>query len=190
MVFLLHFKLLNKMNIICILWLFFIGITAYLENNSNIYIHNAIKLIFLLEYGSLFISGIFFYKLRERHFKILSLSFLILIFSSIISFYLYQPYIHYIIVYYILFFMFALGKCNFLKSKILIFIGTISYSLYLIHQLLGYVIIDRLESHNLNNSATIILIPLFICITISFIMWKYIEIPGNKFIRSFFSSRF
>lgn len=55
--------------------------------------------------------------------------------------------------------------------------GTISYSLYLIHQNIGYIVIDIMENHNLINEIYII-IPLGISIILAKLITNHIEKPA------------
>lgn len=65
-----------------------------------------------------------------------------------------------------------------INNKYLLFIGTISYPLYLIHQNIGYVIINELRSIGVSSLAAIFLTSL-ISVFLSYII--HIRIEKNKF---------
>lgn len=69
----------------------------------------------------------------------------------------------------------------------LVFIGTISYPLYLLHQYIGYVIIRHLTSSGINAN---ICIPVTICMMIppAWILTRYVERPAIRLIRSHYTA--
>ena len=69
-----------------------------------------------------------------------------------------------------------------LKSRVMIFLGGISYPLYLTHQYAGYVLIHKLEAVGLNaNIAIILTIP--VAITVATLLSVAVERPALRFIR-------
>lgn len=84
------------------------------------------------------------------------------------------------------------GKLGFLKHRSIVFIGTLSYSLYLVHQNLGYVLIRALE--NLGwTSAWTLLIPISTMILlaagITFGIEKPAQLAAHRMITRFQSLR-
>jgi len=88
-----------------------------------------------------------------------------------------------ILFYFFLFVLFTLDKLKFIVNKPLIFLGKISYPLYLIHNYLGSkIIIPTLvysKRFNFNISVAII-ITIVIVIIIATLITNLIEIPANK----------
>ena len=79
--------------------------------------------------------------------------------------------------YFYIFILFLNNKLTFLNNKILIFLGSISYSFYLIHQEVGYILINKL--YILMNSVILsIIFALSITIIIAYLMYQYIEKPS------------
>jgi peptidoglycan/LPS O-acetylase OafA/YrhL len=181
MYFLFITQLTKRIEIISIIWLSVIIGSQFLEENSGMQIHWAIKLLFLLTYGNLFIAGIMFYKIMHGA---RSIHYVILLFSLSTEYYLHGEIALLVAAYFSLFLLFAQGNLKILSVKPLIFLGTISYSLYLIHQNIGYVIIQNLEANGLLNSVSIILVPLTISIAIASLIQIYIEKPSLTFVRS------
>jgi len=140
-----------------------------------------IQLFLLLQYNHLFGAGIIFYLLRRDgnrpiYFIILALCLTAqwaqgaYISSTIIS------------CFFILFLLFTYQKLKFIATKPLIWLGSISYSLYLIHQNIGYVIIREIE-HNGYSSDIAIAIALAISLLISHTIMTKIERPCQTWIK-------
>ena len=69
----------------------------------------------------------------------------------------------------------------------LVFLGSISYSLYLIHQNIGYVIINKFYSQGLNPYVGIVC-AIFISLIIASLMARLIEVPAMRYIRNKYKS--
>ena len=180
MYFLFITKQIKRIDFISAVWLFIIIISRFLEENHIIQIHWAIKLLLLLDYGNLFIAGIMFYKIMHKG---SFFNYMMLLISLVSEYYLYGKLVLLIAIYLFLFFLFAKGYLKILSFKPLIYLGTISYSLYLIHQNIGYVIIRELQSHDMTNPVSIIVVPLVVSATLAALMQKYIEKPSLTLIR-------
>lgn len=167
-------RFLSKIEIICLIWL----ICSYLLIYSNI--SSTLSVLLNVKYSFLFIAGINFYKLftkseeKERwinHFVII---------SSLLFCFLTNPVMvtFFCICFYIIFYLFIYNKLSFLgEIKAFLFLGTISYPLYLIHQFFGYVIINKLVSFGMSNYLLLLIIPIGLSCFIAFIITKYIEKP-------------
>lgn len=81
-----------------------------------------------------------------------------------------------------LFYLFVYGKLKFLKnSKVLIFLGTISYPLYLIHENIGLIIINYFDTNfDLRNLS--IVIAIIISVGIAHVVTFYLEPPLKNII--------
>lgn len=175
-------KQIKRINIVVIIWLSVMIGFKYMEVNNIIQIHWAVKLLFLLDYGNLFIAGILFYKIMHKGgFS----NYLLLMFTLAAEYYLHGKLALLIVTgYFVVFLLFSKGFLRILSVKPLIYLGTISYSLYLIHQNIGYVIIRILDSNNMMNSISIIVVPLGVSVVIASLMQTYIEKPSLNIIRS------
>lgn len=174
-------KLLSRINLIALGWLIIIIASKYLEKNNVIQVHWMTKLLFLLDYGNLFIAGIMFYKIMHNKERI---NYLVLCIALMTSFYMQGKSALLITVYFILFYLFTQNKIKMLAFRPLIWLGTISYSLYLIHQNIGYIIINGMRKFEILNSVTIIIIPLLFSLLIATFVQRYIEKPSLAFIRN------
>jgi len=121
------------------------------------------KSIFITEWSSYFIAGMMFYLIKADGF---SLSKIIMLISSLcLSIYLalikmgeYQnhfltPYskevlIAIIVLFYLVFFLFNSGRPGFLNKEIFERLGALTYPLYLIHQMVGYILFIHFVHYN------------------------------------------
>jgi peptidoglycan/LPS O-acetylase OafA/YrhL len=93
-------------------------------------------------------------------------------------------YIMMLIIYFSLFVLFVNGKLKFIISKGTLFLGKISFPLYLIHQYVsGYVIIPVLRTNFHARYWLASLIALPIVIVIAYGISYYIEIPMSKWMK-------
>jgi len=174
-------KQIKRIDIVIVFWLFLIFLTHFLEVNKAVHIPIIVKSLLLLDYGNLFIAGIIFYKIKH---KTNIFNCLILLISLLAEFYLHGKLVWLVAGYFFVFYLFSRGRLNFLSIKPLIYLGNISYSLYLIHQNIGYVVIRNLDAHDLMNSVSVVIVPLAVSIVIAGLMQAYIEQPALKLIRS------
>jgi peptidoglycan/LPS O-acetylase OafA/YrhL len=171
---------LNKTNLILPAWLLLIILLHSLETYQDISVHGVIKLAFLMEYGNLFIAGIAFY--RVMHSTDL-FPYLIILMSLFVEYLLREQSFFFILTYYGTFLLLSWRLLERINAPIMLFFGNISYSLYLIHQNIGYIIIHQLEINNLATPISIIIIPLIFSVFIASLMYRFIENPALKFTR-------
>lgn len=144
--------------------------------------------LFILKYLPLFLAGICFYKLVNSYNKrwktILALLFSI---SSIAIIYSFKAFILFSC-FYLVFYLAISGRLKLLTYRPLVFLGSISYSLYLLHQNIGYVIINKGYELGLFPLVSIFL-AIFVAIALSTICTKYVEIPALKYIRCSYENK-
>lgn len=158
---------------------------SILQSQGVIEVSGLLYEIFILQHLSYFLAGICFYKLINKlenkfTYTILILCLASTLFVSSKSVFLITS------VFYVFFYLAISGRLKFLTVKPLIFLGGISYSLYLLHQNIGYVIINELYSLGINP---IISISVAICvsITLAYFTTKYVEKPSLVAIRNAYS---
>jgi peptidoglycan/LPS O-acetylase OafA/YrhL len=145
----------------------------------------------LIDFGSLFIAGIFFYKIRhnghtwQRHAVILLC--LLTQFTVGSSFLPNHP--KAVIFIFLVFYLFILNRLSFLSLAPVLFLGEISYSLYLIHENIGFIILY----HGIRNALpewllffTALIVSFCLAILIRFIVEK----PVMKYIRDIYKKHF
>lgn len=151
------------------------------------------RLIPLLEFSPLFLAGIIFYKIhtgKNRQFFYFSILITCLICQIVLykyagrsRFYVSQTeYAAILSFYFLLFVLLVNGKLTFIVSAVSLFLGKISFVLYLIHQKISCdIIIPFLtEKYDLNFWTASIFISLPIVIGLAAIITYYIEVPLSQ----------
>ncbi|WP_157486821.1 acyltransferase family protein [Dyadobacter alkalitolerans] len=153
----------------------------------------------LLNHFPLFFSGIIFYLIKDG--KNVLRDSVLLLFSLVAACYLHgfggrsryhvTPVEHYSILtfYHIVFALAIFGKLTFLNKAPLLFLGRISYCLYLIHQYIGMQLLPILTGTWKLNIYPALLITIASVVLISYIVNKFIEAPANRLIRHSYSNR-
>lgn len=185
MLFIFLLKKLKYIAWICLIWLALsVCFTAY-----EIPLGNYIKAILILRFAPLFVGGIVFYLLKNKP-KDIYLNILVLLSLFSEWYLLYQldsDSIVFSIVsfFYLIFYLFIYDKLGFISNKFLIFLGSISYSLYLIHENIGIGIIywlKKIADIQLFYLPITIILVIFLASCITF----YIERPALKWIRKYY----
>jgi len=179
--FLFAIKAMHRINVIALFWLLLIIGYGFVEKNGIYSIHWAVKLLLLLNHGALFIAGIMFFRIMHAE-KLAD--YLIILLCLAAEYYLFGELAYLIAVYFLVFFLFSKNYLRFIAIKPLVFLGTISYSLYLIHQNIGYVIINAMRKADALNSFNVIVLPLMASIFLAALMQRYIEKPSLTFVRN------
>ena len=166
------------------LWLFGIFLIKILYVNS--FITPIIGDLGIINYSNLFIAGVMFYQLKQSKLVIYHL---IIALSLLFQFSFHRISSGLIIgCFYGVFYLLINNKLSFLGTRILIFLGTISYSLYLVHQSIGYIIINYIEQLGLTNEI-FILVPISISIALATVITFYIEKPIQQFLLTKYKKR-
>lgn len=142
--------------------------------------------LFLLKHIAFFTAGICFYKLQSRDtsnsFNTSAVLFLSIA-AGFITFGL--EHVFEVFVIFALFYLAVNNKLHVLSSKTLISLGGMSYSLYLIHQNIGYIVINqfRLFSESLVFITLGITVALSVSLILAYLITRFIEQPINKGIK-------
>lgn len=136
---------------------------------------------FLLKYISFFSIGIFFYKLKTNQCKTSTyIAFTLAFITSLCT--SKMTYIPIILFIHLLFFISIKEYSKILRSRVLVFLGNISYPLYLIHQNLGYIIIREFYKNDFNPLLGILLAFVF-SILLAWAIHTSIEKPSSKYLK-------
>ncbi|MBL4796377.1 MAG: acyltransferase [Oleispira sp.] len=147
-----------------------------------IHIPYVIRKILLMNYLPFFLAGICFYKIINTcENKLTRVALFISLFSVIFIYSVNEFFIF--LSFYIIFFLALNGSLSILACKPLIFLGSISYSLYLLHQNIGYIVINLFYDIDLSpilGVVTAIIVSVFLASLIT----RYVEKPSLDFIRN------
>ncbi len=154
-----------------------------LDEFQIIQVPSLIQKVFIFKYLPFFNIGICMYKyyMRENN-RLTNITFLIsllltIIFFSWISFVVY-------VVFTIIFFLIIKKRLPILNSKFLVSTGVLSYALYLLHQNIGYVIINKGYDLDINPLLSI-LAAILSMFCLSYLVTKFIEKPINKLAKTY-----
>ncbi|QCR23726.1 acyltransferase [Pontibacter sp. SGAir0037] len=178
-------KKLDKMLYIGIAWmaLSFINVHVFEIKHFNAILN--------LYYGVFFYSGILFYLLKfEPEKKKTILACLALSLALALSIYAKKGLADMAIVagIYAIFYLGISGKLDFLINKPFTFLGSISYSLYLFHQFIGYIILNYTKEY-FGNSVFVIVPPILFSIACAYLITTYVEQPSMQLIKNWYGRK-
>ena len=163
-------------------------IASVLNSLEIINTPNIIYKIFIMKHMSFFLAGISFYKIvnNQGNIKVSVVALLISLFSTLVIYSIESFYVF--IGFYTVFYMALTGKIKALSYKPLVYLGGISYSLYLLHQNIGYIIINKFYEL-LWNPILGVLVAIAITIILAILSRQYVELPLlNKIRKSYNNS--
>ncbi len=176
------FKKLKEIESFGILWLAIMVIVYYLMINNLAPKINFYYWIPLLKNGTLFFAGIVFYLIKTKGQNIKRYSYLLLCIAvHLLMNPLYESIA--VILFFLVFYLFIADKLNFLANKPLLFLGSISYALYLINQNIGYQLLNFLETSGLKSVYIKLPLALILIIALAAGITYGVEKPAMKFIR-------
>lgn len=141
-----------------------------------------------LFYGGLFLAGINFYKIWKdkgswiNHLQ-LFLLLIIIFFSNLLETWIA------IAIFYSLFYLVAYRLASFLRLYPIVFIGEISYALYLIHQHIGHSLQLLLIQKGVTNYYLLLLWPMLTCIIIAWLITIAFEKPVIAYLNNWYKNR-
>lgn len=138
---------------------------------------------FILQYIHLFAAGIVFYKIYSDKIFLLNRT---LILASVIvlqfASFGWLPGIS-VLIFYLMFYLLIMDKLAIIKNEGLIWLGNISYCLYLLHQFIGFVVIHQLMALGLGHTASALL-TLMGVLVFAHILHKKVEQPILRYMRN------
>lgn len=140
----------------------------------------------ILRYLPLFTAGISFYKIVHNDKSKITTSVLFLSLFSTIAIYSFNYFIVFS-VFYLIFFLAVSGHMKFLAIRPFVFMGGISYSLYLLHQNIGYIIINEFYKYEWNPFLGIIF-AVTLNIALASLLSITVEKPSMSFIRKYYKN--
>lgn len=171
----------KKIEATSLLWLGAAASVKIFSNYTDSIYLGALRVFGIVDYCHYFIAGIMFYKLFKGGAKKHHIIILLCLIYNIALFNMTSTIIT--ALFFGVFYVLINGKLNFLNNKALIFLGTISYSLYLIHQNFGYMMISFLENNGLISEFYLI-IPILISILVATLITFYVERPIQNILKN------
>jgi peptidoglycan/LPS O-acetylase OafA/YrhL len=144
-----------------------------------------------LYHGVFFYAGILFYLIQKQpEKKNIILGHLAFSIAAVVALYLPEGLPHMLVVmsFFGVFYLGLMGKLEFLTNKVLLFLGSISYALYLIHQFIGYVIINQIKEY-FGDSILVIVPPLAISLLGAYLVTTYVEKPAVNKLKKWYKQR-
>lgn len=173
----------DKIKLLSIIWVIISLITnilLYFIDNSILKI---VRICGITQYCQLFITGIIMCSIyKKENSKINYCILLLCLVNQFVA--LGIEYAIFLSIFDIVFYLIVMQKIKIPKiinSKLIVFLSSISYPLYLTHQFIGFSIINKLEKFGFINEIYM-LIPILIAIIIAYIIHKFIEKPSLKFL--------
>ena len=161
----------------------FIIILSIISSLDIVTVPYLVQKILLLEYLPFFTAGICFFQITNSNDKKIN-NYAFVLFSLLSTLAIYEIKEFFIIAcIYLIFYLAVTGKIAFLAFKPFVFMGGISYSLYLVHQNIGYIIINKLYEISINPILAT-LVAFTASILIASFMFKFIEKPCLRLIRN------
>ncbi|WP_413171852.1 acyltransferase family protein [Anabaena azotica] len=158
---------------------------------SGFNIKNILRDILVFGHAHLFILGITLYLIKRNGYSLwrcVMLLFCILVQRVAYSWENSWETTIFVAAFTLIFCLAMQGYLGFIKIKPLIFSGSISYSLYLIHQNIGYVIIKTLYNYKINPYISI-MVAIICSIVLALLISKLIEYPAMVFIRDKYKNK-
>jgi len=159
---------------------------AILQSVNFLELNYIVNKLLIIDYISFFVSGICFYKLlNNESFNRTIFILMLCLFSTAMTYSV--PHLFMFICFYLFFFLGISGRIKGLENKFFIYLGSISYALYLIHQNIGYIIINKFYDFQFSGLVGISF-ALIISVFLAHILTFKIEKPCLILIKKLYSS--
>jgi peptidoglycan/LPS O-acetylase OafA/YrhL len=175
---------LNRVETAGFCWLLLILEYRVLEGLWGIAMPTPVRVVLTVDYAHLFIAGMMFYRLKTegntywRHFVIACC-------LAMQAFYGGLEAVLMVSSFFVLFYLAIWDRLSVIAIRPLVWLGTISYSLYLIHGGIGDVMMPWLRGL-WDTPAVLLLGPLAVSVIVAAGMTFWIERPGMRLVRGFY----
>lgn len=172
--------LLRRLEIIGLIWMG-LELADYYYTKAGGHVMFLVEVTFILYFAHLFIAGMMFYRWKKDGFTVMRGAIIVLALG-----------VHALIgeegsmiptvVAFAVFLLFALDRLSFILVKPILFLGAISYSLYLLHANIGYVIIRAGYARGVSPWISV-LVALGVSLALASLQTFFIERPALEAIR-------
>ncbi len=148
---------------------------------SGIHVSPMIRMTLMLEHGHFFFAGVLFYRMKSDGFSPLRW---LLLAGCIAAAWFVRDLAHAasLLVSSVLFLAFITGRLAWIVLPPLIFLGDISYPLYLLHQHIGYAVISRMQAAGLAAEPWL-LVPAAVSLVLAAAVHRLVEKPAREWLR-------
>jgi peptidoglycan/LPS O-acetylase OafA/YrhL len=174
-----------RIEVVTIAWLVGSVLLAVWGESFNSAAFKPLRLLLIPGYGQLFIAGIMFWRIRTRGRSFVRLAILAACFAAqcLVSGGSVAPVVC-VACFFVAFGLFVYGRLAWIVRRPLVLLGTISYSLYLVHQVVGAVTIPRL-AEAIASPLVLIAIPCLVSVAVAATTTWGIERPAMRRIRCY-----
>lgn len=160
----------------------FIVSIAFNSNPESFYLRLS-RSVLLGGYSNLFFAGVLFYLVHKS--GSFNLSTILLLACCAIYELFVRDFTSFLAVlfFFFFFFLFVTQRLKILVNPIFLYFGTISYSLYLVHQNIGYSILYGFLKNGYNNEL-LFLVPIIVSVIIATVITFVIEQPMALFVKN------
>ncbi len=172
--------LLRRVELWVALWLGII-FAVHFAVDSGINISPMIRTTLMLEHGQFFFAGVLFYRMKTAGFTPLRWGLLAACIAA--AWYVRDlPHMLSLLAASALFVAFITGRLGWIAVTPLLFLGDISYPLYLLHQHIGYAVIARMERAGFVAEAWL-LVPAALALLLATLVNRLVEKPAREWLR-------
>ena len=179
----------RRMEWACLAWLGLAFVARVSGFNEN---HRRLGVILGVDFCHLFILGMMIYLMWKRRHTWLTLVTAILGFSMTMFGPYYNPgnielwqFMVMTAFFVVIVWLAAESRLKTLNIRPLVFLGEISYSLYLVHQVAGYWLISKLEGWGWNPNVAV-LSTLLVAVCLATCIRRLVEVPAQRVIRDYY----
>ena len=162
---------------------FFIAWMLLFVFNSTFWLNNLLAILFSLKYSMLFLGGIYFSRLNKEK----SIINVLMPFVTFVVFVLFNTehldFTQFLIigVSYLLIYLYAFQRLNLSFLAPVALLAPISFEWYLLHQNIGYIILNFLYKHVWENPVMIV-VPMTATAAIAWVIYTYVGQPAAKYL--------
>lgn len=176
----------NCINVFLFIWVLASIISAIYDESSSL-ITKAVRVFAMVDYCPVFVLGLAAGLIMNR--KMALRLYMLIATLSFVAFYLWKglEQTFFLLVICSVMIFISREKTSWLNKRnvitnVFIWVASISYPLYLIHQKIGYIVMSYVIENFAIDDEWIVLFPISLCVVIAFLLHKYVERNRNLYI--------